>query len=432
MSNHEMQRTKHRRASIFFVYLIGMLLAASFFMPGNEADARLKLKSKEPAICYSCHDELRKGLSDRYVHFLFKKGKCITCHNSHVSRFDGLLEDELERICLNCHEDIKNLIEKGNLHGALRDTICSDCHYAHSGNIKHLLVKEEKDLCKKCHEDLEKQLQKPYLCTPFKEGKCSSCHDSHASMESDLLIAPPNTLCQECHQANCRADNVNISSITKKLDCTTCHTGHSSFDKGLLGPYGHKAFLNKNCQECHEPIVAKRKIVTKIQGTDLCYSCHKEESSEHQYNDNDVHVKDKKNACIMCHDHHASGKENLTMNETALCTSCHQKIERMTMAMEKVLKATDCEPIKDRKCFGCHSPMHSDLPLNLKTDPIQLCSNCHEAQHKITHPLGDDAIDSRNGQPMDCLSCHSMHDAREDYFLTHDRQRALCIQCHKL
>ena len=34
-------------------------------MPENEADARLKLKSKEPAICYSCHDELKKGLNDK-------------------------------------------------------------------------------------------------------------------------------------------------------------------------------------------------------------------------------------------------------------------------------------------------------------------------------------------------------------------------------
>lgn len=432
MSNRETQRTKNRRVFIFSVYIIGVLLAASFFIPGNKADARLKLKAKEPEICYSCHEKLKKGLSDRYVHFLFKKGACITCHNSHVSRFDGLLVDELDRICLNCHKEKKDLIEKGKLHGALRDAICSDCHFAHSGNIKHLLVKDEKDLCRKCHENLEKELEKPYVCTPFKEGKCSSCHDSHASMENDLLIAPPNSLCQECHQPTCRADNVNISSIVKKLDCTSCHTGHSSYDKGLLGPYGHTAFLKKNCKECHEPIVANKKIVTKLQGKDLCYSCHKPEDSKYKYIDSDVHVKDKQNACIICHDHHASGKKNLTINETALCTSCHQNIERMTVAMERILKSIDCAPIKDRKCFDCHIPMHSDMPLNYKADSIKLCSDCHEAQHKITHPLGEDAIDPRNGQPMDCLSCHSMHDAKDDYFLTHDRQRALCIQCHKV
>jgi predicted CXXCH cytochrome family protein len=61
-----------------------------------------------------------------------------------------------------------------------------------------------------------------------------------------------------------------------------------------------------------------------------------------------------------------------------------------------------------------------------------MCARCHESQHKITHPLGDDVIDVRNGEPVTCISCHSMHSAKADYMLTHEKDRAICIQCHKM
>ena len=100
--------------------------------------------------------------------------------------------------------------------------------------------------------------------------------------------------------------------------------------------------------------------------------------------------------------------------------------------MEKTLKSIKCAPVKDRACFDCHIPMHSDRPLNYRADGIDMCARCHETQHKITHPLGKDVIDPRDGGQLTCLSCHSMHAARDEFLLTHDRNRALCIQCHKM
>jgi predicted CXXCH cytochrome family protein len=416
----------------------GRLIACTFalmaflLISAVTVSAMPKLKSKIPALCYDCHKDLEKGLADRYVHFLFKQGKCITCHNSHVSKNKGLMIEDVDAVCLGCHEDINSLISKGSIHTALRNDDCTGCHYPHSGKNEYLLVEKEKDLCLKCHEDLSLKLNQQFACAPFKEGKCSACHDSHASEYGNLLTSSPVKLCKECHWPKCSAEQISISSLVTDIDCTTCHSGHSSAYKGLLGPYGHKVFLEKKCDECHDPIEAKKPVTTKLEGEQLCFNCHKRSKAKYQYVENDIHVKDAGNPCIVCHDYHASDNESLIRNERRLCVNCHEDTERRTLSMEKVLKSRICKPIEERKCFECHIPTHSDLPLNYRAEEIPLCARCHASQHKITHPLGNNVIDPRNGREVTCNSCHSMHSSQTEFMLTHDRKRALCIQCHKM
>jgi len=419
-----------RKSNIpIYILVLTAVITLSFLC---SAYAGTKMKTRLPELCYKCHKELKEGLSDRYVHFLFKQGKCISCHNSHVSKIKGLMISEVDQLCLGCHEDIDNSIKQGTIHTALRSSDCTECHFPHSGQNEHLLVDNEKDLCLKCHEDLALMLNEPHACAPFKEGKCSSCHDSHASEDSNLLVKSPGKLCKECHWPKCKAGNISIASLVAETDCTTCHSGHSSKDKGLLGPFGHKVFLEKKCEECHNKIEAKKAITTKIEGEKLCFSCHNRSKLKYQYVDNDVHVKDAKNPCIVCHDYHASDNAILTKSESRLCVNCHEDTERRTAAMERVLKSKICEPIKERKCFECHIPTHSDRPFDYRAEEIPLCARCHAAQHKITHPLGVGVTDPRNGQPVTCNSCHSMHSSQTEFMLTHDRKRALCIQCHKM
>lgn len=420
-----------KNAVMFYALRFVLITLVLFWSSGN-AFAQVKLKVPVPDLCYKCHKELKKDLADRYTHTLFKQGKCTTCHNSHVSNVKGLMNDEIDTICLNCHDKIRKLVRKTNMHGALRDGMCTDCHYAHSGSIKNLLMTSEKTLCMNCHQSINEQFKKPFTCQPFKKGECSSCHDPHASAEDNLLASAPARLCQKCHAPRCKGGGVSIASIVKKQDCTSCHTGHSSKDKGLLGPYGHTAFLVKNCEACHDPIKANRKITTKIKGRELCLSCHKKEDSKYKYLENDVHLKGTGNPCNTCHDYHASEKKNLTRNEKKICIKCHESTEKSTAFMEKALGQVKCTPVKERKCFECHIPAHSDLPLNYRAGGIEMCARCHESQHKITHPLGDNVIDPRNGKPVTCISCHSMHAAPDEFMLTHERNRALCIQCHKM
>ncbi len=395
---------------------------------GDFGYAQTGIKGKVPDLCYGCHKTLKEKLSQIDVHFPFKQGKCEACHNIHASDLKDLIKNDMNSLCLGCHEGIKNLMNKGNVHGALKKGICTDCHHAHAGANKYLLVKEEKKLCWDCHEALKEQTNKSVVHSPFSEGECASCHNAHASLEEELLSASPNKICTKCHQPRCSAVNVSISSITKELDCSTCHTGHSSDSKGLLGPYGHTAFLNERCEQCHNTIVAGRKIATKLSGNELCFGCH--EIIRAQTNEADVHGRDKK-GCILCHDYHASSRKNLTVRESGFCFTCHQDTEKRQISMVKALKSIRCEPVKDNKCFECHVPLHSRNLLSFKEDEILTCARCHGKQHKVAHPMGSGVLDPRDGQPITCITCHSMHSSKAEFMLILDRKRALCIQCHK-
>ncbi|MEW6067763.1 MAG: cytochrome c3 family protein [Nitrospirota bacterium] len=384
---------------------------------------------KVPALCYECHAKLKESLSRSYVHSPFKKGECISCHNPHTSNIKGLVKEDINSLCLKCHNEIKKSLKKEFVHYALKKGMCTDCHYTHSGEHKYLLVKSQKDLCWNCHEPLKEQLKKSHVHRPFTAGECSSCHEPHASSEENQILDAPNKLCKKCHLPRCKVKNVSITYATEKLDCTACHGGHASNFSGILGPYGHSAFLDKNCEQCHNPIIQNKKITTKTAGRDLCLNCHKKDKTK--FREGDVHGTAEKGGCGMCHSYHASKRKSLTAKETAVCIKCHEGTEKKALLMEKALKSIRCIPVKDRKCFECHIPLHSDNPLYFKADEIKTCAICHTTQHKISHPLGQDVKDPRNDKPITCNTCHSMHSAKAEFMLHFDRKRQLCIQCHK-
>jgi predicted CXXCH cytochrome family protein len=418
--------SKNIRNSLLFALCCVLFLAWS-----GVANARGELKETVPDLCYKCHVKLKESLSRPHVHFPFKDGKCISCHNAHASDMKGIIKEDINSLCLSCHDGINQALKKEYVHYAVKKGKCTDCHYPHSGENAHLLVKAPKDLCWTCHGKLKEQLQKSFVHSPFKEGTCSSCHNPHASSFEDQILDNPNKLCKTCHEPKCKVGDVSITASTEKKDCTTCHGGHASNARGLFGPYGHTSFLEEKCNDCHNPILSGTDITTKKDRKDLCFICHKKDPAK--FKENDVHGSDAQGGCGMCHNYHASKRKNLTVKESGLCINCHEKTERSTTLMEKALRATPikCVPVKDRKCFECHIPPHSNNKLYFRSDVIQTCSRCHTKEHKVAHPMGKDAIDPRNGQPMTCITCHSMHSAKSEFMLFYDRQRQLCIQCHK-
>jgi predicted CXXCH cytochrome family protein len=387
------------------------------------------LKSNVPDLCYKCHIKLKDSLSLSHVHFPFEDGKCISCHDAHASNMKGLVREDINSLCLSCHDKIKRSLREGYVHFALKKGVCTECHYPHSGENPYLLVRAQKDLCWDCHEPLKGQLNQSFVHAPFTEGACSSCHDPHASSQENQILENPNKLCKTCHAPRCKAGDVSITSTTENMECTSCHGGHASNTSGLLGPYGHTAFLSKTCGQCHNPILPDTKITTIASGTDLCFKCHKKDTNK--FRENDVHGSDEKGGCGMCHSYHASKRKNLTVKESVLCFKCHEKVEKSTALMEKALKSIRCVPVKDRLCFDCHIPPHSNNHLYLRADDIETCARCHVEEHKVAHPQGPDVKDPRNGQPITCITCHSMHASKAEFMLIYDRKRQLCIQCHK-
>src|SRR3990170_6349935 len=80
---------------------------------GDFGYAQTGIKAKVPDLCYQCHKQLKESLSQSYVHFPFKQGKCEACHNMHASDRKDLLKDDVNSVCLSCHEGIRNLMSKG-------------------------------------------------------------------------------------------------------------------------------------------------------------------------------------------------------------------------------------------------------------------------------------------------------------------------------
>jgi predicted CXXCH cytochrome family protein len=382
------------------------------------------------STCYECHKELRKELSSAYVHKPVQEGNCMGCHNPHAGRSRALLNQDISMVCIPCHKEIGSGLTLIRVHDPVKKRLCVKCHEPHAGDISALLREKESVVCAECHKEVVEKVFE-FSCREFTEGNCSSCHDSHASSLNNLLNLPPERLCSKCHEPTCTMGGTSIVEFVKGLDCTMCHSGHGSDRSGALGPYGHKAFLSGECEKCHLPAKEGR-IRVKKQGSALCLECHGIEDGKMIFISDNVHVRDKKNPCVICHSYHASQAKNLTLNESEICMNCHEKTEQSTRIMESLIRTPGCAPVKNRRCFECHIPSHSTDELDLRGGFIITCARCHETEHKISHPVGEDVIDPRNNRPMTCISCHSMHASRADFMLTHDRNRALCIQCHRM
>lgn len=418
-----------RYGFVIFQCLLYLVLLFAYSEVGH---AKINLRAQEPDLCYSCHKGLKNELAGTSVHSPFREGNCSVCHNVHASKHRGLVREDINELCYKCHADLEKRIKETKMHGAIRDGKCTDCHNAHSSKNRFLLVNAEKEICFNCHKDLRGQINKITIHSPFNNGECSACHNAHASREDNLLSAPSNQVCQKCHAPRCNVDGVSITNSTSKMECVSCHTGHNSNTKGLLGPYGHPDFLDEKCMSCHKPFQKGKAIETVMEGKELCFKCHVKDPA--RFHDDDIHATFQENSCVMCHNYHASNKPNMTVNESSVCLQCHGDIDMRIARMTKRLKGIRCAPVKSRRCFECHVPMHSLRPWYFKEDAdvIKTCVRCHKKQHRVTHPLGDGVIDPRNGEVITCKTCHSMHDAQAQFMLRFDRERELCIQCHKM
>ncbi|MFH7835557.1 MAG: cytochrome c3 family protein [Candidatus Aenigmatarchaeota archaeon] len=407
------------------MFAINKIFIAIFVLFIINISSEVIAKEKTTDLCYKCHEQLKESSSKPYLHFPFKQGSCFSCHDIHAGKNKSLIKTEINSLCLSCHNSIKKSLESKYIHSAINRGKCTDCHHAHASENSHLLVRKAEEICWNCHTSLKEVANKKYIHDPFNNKKCLFCHKPHASSQESHIIDDPKILCKKCHPANCKINNISIKSYTEKMNCLYCHASHSSDFAGLLGPYGHNAFLEKKCEQCHETI-SSNKITLKTKDKNLCFNCH--EKNNLKLKEGDIHLE---KGCVICHSPHASKEKGLVIKKSQLCLSCHENVEKKIILMEKILKTKPpkCLPVKHRKCLDCHIPPHSINTLYL--DPIKACTKCHEAQHKITHPIGSEAIDPRNGKPMSCVTCHSMHSSKAEFMLYFDRKKQLCIQCHK-
>ncbi len=375
----------------------------------------------QKAVCLECHD---LELDAAVAHPPARDGDCSACHNPHVSRFAGLLKERPGPLCLSCHGDLTAGLEQAVVHGPVAEGRCTDCHEPHGGAHGKLLVAEGTDLCRSCHQEIVAWEERPVRHSPFRRDKCFICHESHAAAFPHLSKRAAGETCAMCHPRNAKFSSAHQGYPVEQTACGGCHDPHASSQAGFFRENLHFPFADGECSDCHLPPDAEEPFGLAARQDQLCGDCHDEQveaSREAAF----PHVSAGGGACTACHNPHAGDGGGL-LNEPLqeLCLSCHDPGGAASGEAGRYTGHGDLD------CSACHASHGGDRPVLLVAEPLQLCGECHSHQHSVTHPMGEQARDPRNGQPMDCLSCHGVHDAPHPMYLHREGSRELCLACH--
>jgi predicted CXXCH cytochrome family protein len=419
-----------RRRLLRFVGLAAWVSAALAGL-AVAADNPFRLKPGAAGkLCLDCHADVEAVMALPHVHTPVESGACADCHDPHASSHGKLLAESPERICLECHDDITadglvsshDLVLAGN---------CATCHDPHGSENPSNLIRAGNDLCRECHAELAASVASAKFGHPPARDDCLSCHDPHGSTTArSLLRQLEPDLCVDCHDATGgQFRSRHLGYPVEAGRCTSCHDPHGSDQGSILWANVHRPVGNRMCDQCHGAADSQTALETKREGLDLCRGCHSELVNQ-TFNAGHVHwpVVDKK-GCLNCHAPHASAENGLlTQPMKPLCEGCHRDI-----AIRAERSVAKHEPVEAGECTSCHDPHAGSSPLLLaSSNTIELCGNCHDWRQHTAHPLGEDAVDTRNPNLfVDCVSCHRTHGSPHDHLASFDVKADLCVDCHE-
>ncbi len=214
---------------------------------------------KASAICLKCHS---KGSVAAYAlsEHMEEGVSCNECHGVHRNEKKYLLKKEDPALCSSCHSDIRAKFYFPSHHPLKEGHMkCSDCHSPHGtlNAVSAMLKTEERlnDLCVKCHT----RYQGPFVFEhePVVED-CTICHDPHGAVANNLLRQNEPFLCMQCHEVHFHATRL---SDTQNFYTPVGDVNDEIPDSGFVSPSADafaRAFLTK-CTQCHQ----------QIHGTDL-------------------------------------------------------------------------------------------------------------------------------------------------------------------
>ena len=367
-------------------------------------------------ICYDCHNQAM--FKNKVIHDPVVRQQCDQCHNPHLARYDGLLHQQGEKLCARCHQSLEQQLEQQEFtHLPAKQGKCNICHDPHASQQPQLLRDKMKALCFSCHDDLS--ISNNVRHAPFAQGNCLVCHKAHSSDKPMLLRKNGTALCLSCHDNNSALRSKHLNHDLSQIVCLECHQPHQSENKGLLRNNQHQPFTQGKCQVCH----------SQEQNSDLCLGCHENVMDSFNQPFNHITPGAGGSFCFNCHTPHASQQAGLVRGYPGeVCRSCHAgKFDRRKSNLH-------LHPNVNR-CGDCHQLHGANGPAMLKMEGEGngdlVCVGCHEDHDNFSHPTGNDAYDPRNGQAMNCISCHDpCNGTFFKYNLRGTSDKGLCIKCH--
>jgi predicted CXXCH cytochrome family protein len=370
------------------------------------------LAGEREEICGWCHGDVvrgRLGVPWVSVHAPVRAGKCLDCHDPHVSTKKGLPAAKAPG-CGDCHAAVTDRLKTDRfVHGPMNLGDCRLCHAVHASAEPKLLVRPATALCTDCHSDALAPPETPAGLRPhvmIPDGQCGKCHEPHSSPNQRLLRQPAGRLCQGCHEGKTRS--FHESKGFSIYVCAKCHDLHRPTQPHLIIDASRSL-----CTECHD-YRAKALFTHSFAADGKCFLCHNFHESPLQ---GDIAT-----LCLRCHrDNPRLGPAHRGVPiERARCTACHLPHQGQRA---KLLRTVEHTPFAERACERCHRD-NAD-----KIGPVYrpLCLVCHADKGAATAALA-------NQHPPfaseDCSACHRSHNA-EAAFLLREPQGELCLGCHR-
>ena len=180
--------------------------------------------------CLDCHLQQEERSNFLRSEHGINTVSCTECHSVHSARVrTGLLKAAQPAMCYSCHGEVKPEFSKPFRHKVNEGLMnCVDCHNQHGGfNVRQTREATGTDLvCYTCHAD--KQGPFVFEHAPIKIEGCTVCHTPHGSQNARLLKrAQVRFLCLECH-SNLPGGAPGTPSFhnvaqARYQNCTTCH-----------------------------------------------------------------------------------------------------------------------------------------------------------------------------------------------------------------
>ncbi len=362
-------------------------------------------------VCFKCHTKAH--FEKKNVHQPLRDGKCGACHNPHVAKYKGLLQQQGAQLCFACHTAAAKDFAKGVVHAPVRKGECLACHDAHSSNSSALMRKDLAATCLECHKALAEKNK--YSHAPFAKGQCLACHRPHQAANQLLLTENSDKLCLGCHQeATLAKGHQGFPSTPQK--CLSCHNPHGSNRKALVRNILHEPFA-KGCDDCHGKGDA-------IDSVDICLKCH-QNIKEKLYTTHNHLTSAGGNGCLSCHSPHAGDRKDLLKaGQQQICRSCHEETYRRK-------EASSFQHPDSTSCSNCHDVHGSNDLAMVRGNGNSVCAKCHKSQGQFTHPVGEKVLDPRNGQMVTCVSCHYPMGTEFKFQLKQNGSKELCVPCHR-
>ena len=208
------------------------IVAFSTLAPARVADA-----------CLTCHAKTLARANFKRSPHLLNGIACTACHSIHKARTErALLADRQPAVCYTCHADVRAQFSMPFKHRVNEGFMgCTDCHDPHgdfapswrmAGRPRQTAQSPPaEEPCLKCHA--EKRGPFVFEHAAVRVDGCEACHFPHGGMNSRLLRRPVVfTLCLECHNGggNGRQNGgVLTQSASHNMNdpryqnCTACH-----------------------------------------------------------------------------------------------------------------------------------------------------------------------------------------------------------------